>query len=66
MSITCTTTEAAVAVLAALIDARLTPGRDFHTAIAIPYGPPITFTILVVLPSELLRRLHAIPDTTIT
>jgi hypothetical protein len=65
MTITCATTDAAVAVLAVLIDARLTAGRDFHTAITVPFGPPITYTVLVALPADVLRQLRAIPDTTI-
>jgi hypothetical protein len=34
MTIICATTEAAVQVLAVLIDARLTPGRDFRIAVS--------------------------------
>jgi hypothetical protein len=66
MTITCTTTEAAAQVTAILIDDELTPGRQFHTGISYLFGPPIIFTILVDLPSDLLRQLRTIPDTTIT
>jgi hypothetical protein len=66
MTITCVTTDAAVTVLAALIDAGLAADRDFQTAIVAPLGPPIIFTILVALPPDVLRQLHATPDTALT
>jgi hypothetical protein len=65
MIITCATIEAAVQVLAVLIDARFSSGRDFHI---VPQdgGAPIRITVLVDLPAGVLRQLRAIPDATIT
>jgi hypothetical protein len=64
--ITCTTIDATVAVQAALIDAQLWPRSTFYIAVSVPFGPPITFTVLVELPADVLRQLSAIPDTTVT
>ena len=64
MTIACTT-QAAPRVLAMLIDARLTAGRDFRTAVSYPFGPPISFMIFVTLPASVLRALRAAPDTEI-
>jgi hypothetical protein len=65
MNITCATIDAAVAVQAVLIDAQLWPGHAFQIAVSAPFGPPITFTLLVTLPAKVLRELRSIPDTTI-
>jgi hypothetical protein len=66
MTITCATIDAAVAVLAVLITAQLHVGLDYHVEPPDPFGPPITFTILVDLPADVLRQLRVIPDTSIT
>jgi hypothetical protein len=66
VTITYTTTAAAAQVLAVLIDARLILGRDFRTEGLYPDIPPVTFMILVVLPTDLLDLLRAISDTAIS
>ena len=66
VTITCTTIEAAAQVLAVLIDARLVPSRDFRFEGSYPRTPPITFTLLAMLPAYVLGQLRAIDDTTIT
>jgi hypothetical protein len=66
MTITCTTTDAATQALAVLIDAGLIPGRHFQIAVSVPFGPPISYTIVVDLLADVLHQLRAVRDTTIT
>ena len=66
MTITCTTLDAAAAVLATLIDARLIHGQDYLTALAVPLTAPVTFTIVIDLPAYLLSQIRDIPDAIIS
>jgi hypothetical protein len=65
MTISCATLEAATKALAVLIDARLWPGHQVEASIPQPLSTPISYTILIHLPNDMLRRLGGIPDTTL-
>ena len=66
MIITCATIQAAAQVLTVLMAVQLRVDLDYRVDPPDGFGPPITFTILVELPADVLGQLRAIPDTTIT
>jgi hypothetical protein len=63
-AIKCRTIVAAVAALKVLYRANLQPGNDFWIEPPVA-AAPIHISFLVGPPADVLRRLRAIPDTTI-
>lgn len=64
MQIDCSTIKAAAQVLQILLVAELRPIRDFAIQPVFSTTPPITITLLVVLTAVQVRKIRAVPDTT--
>jgi hypothetical protein len=65
VQIICATASAAAHVLQLLLAAQLQPARDFEISPILAITPPITYTLLIVVPAPLARKIRATADTTV-
>jgi hypothetical protein len=65
MQIVCST-AAAARVLRIPLAARLLPRHDYEIHQTISSTPPVTFTVLSMMPAVKLVQIHAFADTTVT